>query len=83
MTLFSWIIFGLIIGVLASIFEKQQTFSGTIRLTTLSIFGAIIGGLGAFFLFETLLTRIDPFAFSLALIFPVTMYALVRGKRLI
>ena len=52
MNILTWIIFGLIIGILVNYFDQEKQESDVIGIVILSIVGAILGGLLANLLFD-------------------------------
>lgn len=48
-----WIVFGLVVGAIAELFDPNPSFSGLLGTITLGILGAILGGFISNFIFHT------------------------------
>ena len=67
MNILSWMIFGMIIGAIATILDKKQQEGGALGAVLLGVVGAILGGLLANLLFGTPLGGFNPIALLTAI----------------
>lgn len=78
MNILSWMIFGIIIGTIATILDKKQQEGGALGAILLGIVGAVLGGLLANLLFGTPLGGFNPVALLVAIGGAITV--LFAGK---
>lgn len=83
MTIILWIIFGALVGWIASIIMKTDAQQGALLNVIVGIVGAVLGGYIMNFFGEAGTTGFNIYSFIVALIGAVALIALVRAlKRL-
>jgi uncharacterized membrane protein YeaQ/YmgE (transglycosylase-associated protein family) len=78
MNLFTWIVFGLIVGVIANLVDPQPNRGGIIGAVILGVVGAVVGGYLANLLFGLTVTGFD-FS-SLAIATAGSLIVLLLGR---
>lgn len=67
MNIFSWILFGLVVGIVANSIDSTTTKGGFIGYVLLSIVGALVGGFIANLIFGISITGFNMTAFLVAI----------------
>lgn len=80
MNIFSWIVFGLITGVIVSVFDSKSTDKGVVSSMILGIVGAIFGGLVGNLILRGSLSAFDPFQLLIAM--GSALFVLLAGRTL-
>ena len=73
MNILTWIIFGLIIGILVNYFDQEKQESDVIGIVILSIVGAILGGLLANLLFDLEVNKFNLLSLLVAMVGAFTL----------
>jgi uncharacterized membrane protein YeaQ/YmgE (transglycosylase-associated protein family) len=76
-----WIIFGALVGWIASIIMKTDAQQGALMNIVVGIVGALIGGFIMSFFGSTGVTGFNLYSFFVALLGAIVLIALVRGVR--
>jgi len=76
-----WIIFGALVGWIASIIMKTDPEQGAVLNIVVGIVGAVIGGWLMSFFGESGVTGFDLYSFIVALIGAVVLIAIVKAVR--
>lgn len=80
MNIFTWVIFGLISGVIANIIDPEPARGGAIGAVVLGILGAVVGGLIANLIFGVGITGFNIPSFIVAILGAIAL--LMAGKAL-
>ena len=78
MNLFTWLVFGLIVGVIAYLVDPDQSRGGILGTTVLGIVGALVGGFLANSLFGLSVSGFD--FTSLAIATAGSLLVLILGR---
>lgn len=78
MNLVSWIVFGLLIGVIAHLFDKSPSISNFLGAVILGILGAILGGFIASLVFNVDIIEFD---FSALVVSVLASFIVLFGQR--
>jgi uncharacterized membrane protein YeaQ/YmgE (transglycosylase-associated protein family) len=76
-----WIVFGALVGWIASIIIKTDAQQGMVLNIVVGIFGAVIGGWLMSFLGESSVTGFNLYSFGVALIGAIVLIALFKAVR--
>lgn len=80
MSIFAWVIFGLISGAVANIIDPEPAQGGAIGAVMLGILGAVVGGLVANLIFGVGITGFNVPSFTVAILGAIAL--LMAGKAL-
>lgn len=78
MNLFTWIVFGLIVGVIANLVDPQMSRGGMLGAVVLGVVGAVVGGYLANMLFGLSISGFD--FTSLAIATAGSLLVLLLGR---
>lgn len=78
MNLFTWIVFGLVVGVIANLVDPQPSRGGMLGAIVLGVVGAVVGGFLANLLFGLTVTGFD--FTSLAIATAGSLIVLLLGR---
>lgn len=76
-----WIIFGALVGWIASLIMKTDGQQGSLLNIAVGIVGALLGGWIMSFLGKTGVTGFNPYSFVVALLGAVVLIAIVKALR--
>lgn len=81
MGIITWIIFGALVGWIASKIMNTDASQGTVMNVVVGIIGAVVGGWIMSFFGQTPVTGFDLYSFLVALLGAVVLIAIVRAIR--
>ncbi len=81
MSILTWIVFGLIAGIVAEIIDPHQETGGLIGAIILGILGAIIGGFLANLIFGASITGFNITSFAIAILGALLLLFVSRAFR--
>jgi len=81
MNIFSWIIFGLLAGVIAHLIDPNPAQGGIVGTIILGVLGALVGGFIANLLFEISVTGFNFTSFAIAVLGSLLLLFLSRALR--
>jgi len=81
MEIILWIIFGALVGWIASLIMKTDGQQGAILNIVIGILGAVIGGWAMSFFGETSVTGFNLYSFMVALLGAIILITIVKAVR--
>ena len=81
MNLFTWIVFGLIVGIIADLLDHQPARGGMVGAIVLGVVGAIVGGFLANSLFGLSVSGFDFSSLAIATVGSLIVLSLGRAWR--
>ena len=83
MGILSWIVFGAIVGWIASVIMKTNAQQGIVMNVIIGIVGAVIGGWIMSYIGQTSVTGFDLYSFLVSIFGAVVLIGIVRSMRTI